>query len=187
MLMSRIPLGEIIELDPAYDPNLKAPASAWEAAFRQCMRRLASGVSVVTCRSGDDVVGITATSVTSLSMSPPSLLVAMRSASSSLPHLLKARRFSVHLLDEAGQRAADAFAGRLGPAPRRDLVKIDITQDGERLPTSLAAIDCRLARTIPVYTHTLLVGVVENAEIAGDGDPLIYFDGAYRQMRRPED
>lgn len=182
MRAGSMPHGEIIELDPTYDPDQRAPTSEWEEPFRQCMRRLAAGVSVITCRSGASVVGLTATSVTSLSLSPPSLVVSVRTASSALPHFLVARRFTVHLLDDTMQRAADAFAGRLGTGPRETLVAVNTDDGKERLASCLAVVDCRLSKSIPVFTHALLVGVVESAEVGRGDGPLLYFDGKYRRV-----
>ena len=56
----------------------EAPAPLVEAdrqGFRDAMRQLASGVCVVTLGAGDERKGLTATSVSSLSAEPPTLLV----------------------------------------------------------------------------------------------------------------
>jgi flavin reductase (DIM6/NTAB) family NADH-FMN oxidoreductase RutF len=187
MFTSPIPLGEIIELDPAYDPDPTSVLGAWEEPFRQCMRRLGSGVSVVTFVHDGEIGGITATSVTSLSMKPASIVVSVRFGSSILPHLLSAGRFTVHLLAEAMQRPADAFAGRLGPGQRAQFVEMNAVPGGQRIDGALAHVDCCIAKTIPVFTHLLIVGVVENAEVGPYGRPLLYFDGSYRRLESEAD
>ncbi len=56
-----------------------------EQQFRSVMRRLAGGVSIITAGRGNDITGMTVTSLTSLSATPPRLLVSInRQASSSL-------------------------------------------------------------------------------------------------------
>jgi flavin reductase (DIM6/NTAB) family NADH-FMN oxidoreductase RutF len=53
------------------------------ADFRGAMRHLVGAVSVITVGRGDDVTGMTVTSVSSLAVDPPSLIVSVnRSASS---------------------------------------------------------------------------------------------------------
>jgi flavin reductase (DIM6/NTAB) family NADH-FMN oxidoreductase RutF len=47
------------------------------SCFRSAMRHLASGVSVITTGQGEHRSGLTATSVSSLSMEPPSLVTIM--------------------------------------------------------------------------------------------------------------
>jgi flavin reductase (DIM6/NTAB) family NADH-FMN oxidoreductase RutF len=187
MCTSPISLGEIIELDPAYDPDPTSVLGAWEEPFRQCMRRLGSGVSVLTFVHDGEIGGITATSVSSLSMKPASILVSVRSGSGIVPDLLSAGRFTVHLLAETMQRPADAFAGRLGPGPRAQFVEMNAVPSGQRIDGALAHIDCRIAKTIPVFTHLLIVGVVENAEVGPFGRPLLYFDGGYRRLEAEAD
>jgi len=60
--------------------------------FRGAMRHLAGGVSVITGGRGRDISGMTVTSVTSLTIAPPTLTVAINRAASTLPLL---RRYLV--------------------------------------------------------------------------------------------
>ena len=54
-----------------------------ERQFRSVMRRLAGGVAVITAGRGEDITGMTVTSLTSLSASPPRLLVSINRQASS--------------------------------------------------------------------------------------------------------
>ena len=57
-----------------------------EHQFRSLMRRLAGGVAVITAGRGEDITGMTVTSLTSLSATPPRVLVSInRQASSFAP------------------------------------------------------------------------------------------------------
>ena len=60
-----------------------------EADFRGAMRHLVGGVSVVTVGRGEDISGMTVSSVASLSVDPPSLIVSISRTSSSWPLLLR--------------------------------------------------------------------------------------------------
>ncbi|HEV7834506.1 MAG TPA: flavin reductase family protein, partial [Caballeronia sp.] len=55
--------------------------------FRSAMRHLAGGVSVITVGRGKDITGMTVTSVSSLSVDPPALIVSINRDSSSWPLL----------------------------------------------------------------------------------------------------
>ena len=57
------------------DIHLVDEADEVEQQFRSVMRRLAGGVSVVTAGRDDDITGMTITSLTSLSASPPRVLI----------------------------------------------------------------------------------------------------------------
>ena len=66
--------------------------------FRQAMRELAGGVAVVTVGEGPDRTGFTSTSVESLSVEPPRLLLCVNESSSSWKQLQKRPYFGVNIL-----------------------------------------------------------------------------------------
>src|SRR5439155_1329747 len=98
-----------------------------EHQFRSVMRRLAGGVVVITAGRGDDIAGMTVTSLTSLSATPPRLLVSINRQASSFPLIERYRTFGVNILGSDQQALADRFSnGRLkgrqrfeGAAPAR--------------------------------------------------------------------
>ena len=65
------------------DIHLVDEADEIERQFRSIMRRLAGGVAVITAGRGDDITGMTVTSLTSLSATPPRLLVSINRQASS--------------------------------------------------------------------------------------------------------
>ncbi|TFV37989.1 flavin reductase [Bradyrhizobium niftali] len=68
------------------DIHLVTDSNEIEEQFRGVMRRLAGGVSIITAGRDEDITGMTVTSLTSLSASPPRLLVSVnRQASSFVP------------------------------------------------------------------------------------------------------
>ena len=97
------------------------------ADFRGAMRQLVGGVSVVTVGQGQDISGMTVSSVTSLSIDPPSLIVAINRSASSWPLLVRDGVFGVNVLSadqrdiaerftgKNGAKGRDRFAGRSGP------------------------------------------------------------------------
>jgi flavin reductase (DIM6/NTAB) family NADH-FMN oxidoreductase RutF len=66
--------------------------------FRKAMRRLTSAVSVISTQHDNIRHGITVTSVTSVSMSPPSLLFCLNRASRLHDPVIRAGRFCVNML-----------------------------------------------------------------------------------------
>jgi flavin reductase (DIM6/NTAB) family NADH-FMN oxidoreductase RutF len=150
--------------------------------FRKAMRQLAGGVSVITVGDGADRTGLTATSVTSLSMEPPTLIVCINQASSSWPLLKKYGYFGVNLLGEEHQEIADRFAGRGGVkgAARYDGAEWETLESrAPILRHALAAIDCEVEETIIRHSHAIVIGRVA-AVRAGEGpNPLMYWRGGY--------
>lgn len=152
-------------------------------AFRGAMRTLAGAVSVITTGEGAERTGFTATSVTSLSVTPPTLLVCLNRDSSSRPTLETHRSFCVNILAHDQSHVADRFAGRGG-------AKGVARYEGalwQRQPTgtlglsgALAVIDCELEEAIERHTHTILIGRARAITLRQDAEPLLYWHGAYR-------
>ncbi len=159
------------------------PAPDFVDAFKESMRRLAAGVCAVTVEQGGETLGFTATSVTSLSMEPPSVLVSVRAVSRMLTVLRKKHRFTVHLLSEGQAHAANALAGRLGEGVRiASLSSLRQSAYDDKDRTALGRIECRIVKFVPVFSHVLLVGVVEDVRLGPGKRPLVYFDGSFRGL-----
>ena len=69
--------------------------------FKAAFRNYPAGVSVITADAGDGPVGLTATSVFSVSAEPPVLGFSISATTSSTPALLKADTVVIHLLSAA--------------------------------------------------------------------------------------
>src|SRR5712672_98136 len=87
-----------------------------ERQFRSVMRRLAAGVVVITAGHGNDITGMTVTSLTSLSATPPRLLVSINRQASSFALIERHRLFGVNILgsdqhDIAGQFSNSRLKG----------------------------------------------------------------------------
>ena len=82
--------------------------------FRAAMRHLAGGVSVITAGRGKDISGMTVTSVSSLSVDPPSLIVGINRAASSWPLLKRNGFFGVNILNADQLDIAERFTGKDG-------------------------------------------------------------------------
>lgn len=155
------------------------------AAFRNAMRYLAGAVSVVTTGHGEHRAGFTATSVSSFSVAPPTLLVCLNRDSSSWPILNSHRSFCVNLLAHDQLHVADRFAGRGGAkgiARYEGAQWQQLATGALALSDALASIDCELEEAIDRHTHTILIGRVKAIALRDGVDPLLYWHGAYRLM-----
>ncbi len=74
--------------------------------FKLAFRHHPAGVAVVTADPGDGPIGITLTSVFSVSAEPPLLVFSIADSSSSAPALARAETLVVHLLTSAQQPIA---------------------------------------------------------------------------------
>jgi flavin reductase (DIM6/NTAB) family NADH-FMN oxidoreductase RutF len=145
-----------------------------EQLFSESMAGLCSGVAVVTARREDgDPCGLVATSISSFSAAPPSVLVSIGHSSRCHNALIECEHFGVHLLrdDQAGvarlfaSLADDKFAG------------LDWRWDGD-VPVpggTIAYLRCRRSALFELYDHSILIGDVAGGERT-DGPPLVYMD-----------
>jgi len=141
--------------------------------FREAMTRLASGVAVITARRPDRLpCGIAATSLTSYSAHPPSLLVCVWHESRCHDPLAGCEHFGVHLLRSSEIEVAHAFADRESPDK---FAGLEWRWDGDvpELTGTLAYLRCRRAENFVRYDHTILIGELDRGRIE-PGEPLVY-------------
>jgi flavin reductase (DIM6/NTAB) family NADH-FMN oxidoreductase RutF len=82
--------------------------------FRNAMRQLTGGVSVITAGRGRDISGMTVTSVSSLSVEPPRLIVSLNRESSSWPLVKRYGFFGVNILTSDQIDIAERLPARAG-------------------------------------------------------------------------
>jgi flavin reductase (DIM6/NTAB) family NADH-FMN oxidoreductase RutF len=148
--------------------------------FRSAMRRLSSGVAVVCCADARGPVGLTATSVTSLSMDPPSLLVCINRTASLRTSLAINKPFSINLLGRQHAQISNAFGGAAQGEEKFRFGDWEIGMSGVPiLRDAIARIESVVDLEIEYGSHTIFVGRVTQCISATSGDPLIYTDGRY--------
>lgn len=156
------------------------------AAYRAALRELLGAVSVVTVgRAPGHRNGFTATSVTSLSVDPPLLLVCVNRSASSYPLLLRERAFAVNILNAAQREISDRFAGRegvSGDARFRGARWTALVTGAPVLAEALAVADCDVQEIIERGTHAIVIGAVRALRTASSGAALAYWRGGYEQV-----
>ena len=142
------------------------------ALFQEAMASLASGVAVITARRDDGhPCGLAATSVTSYSAAPPSLLVSIAHSSRCHVALSRCAGFGVHILSAYEEPLARVFAGRGDDK----FAGLDWRWDGDvpELGGALAYLRCRRAENFERYDHTILIGDLDGGRL-DQGEPLLY-------------
>ena len=154
-------------------------------ALRQAMRRWASGVSIVSTLSQGQPYGMTVSAFTSISLDPPYILVSLAREAQTRQAVLKAGFFGVTILAEHQADLSDRFAGQVEEPERfRGVDTLTLVTGAPLLAEGLAHIDCRVAQTLEVGTHTLVIGAVQAARQGQAAFPLVYFDRDYRRLAR---
>ena len=144
-----------------------------DSLFREAMTLLASGVAVITARRPDGApCGIAATSLTSYSAHPPSLLVSVWHGSRCHDALAASDHFGVHLLKSDELDLAQRFAD---PVMEDKFASLDWRWDEDvpELGGTLAYLRCTRAENFVRYDHTILIGDLEGGRLE-QGAPLLY-------------
>ncbi len=128
--------------------------------LRKAFGSFTTGVTVVTAVSPDgSPIGITANSVTSVSLDPPLLLWCLANRSSGLSAFGLQAPFAVHVLSERQAEIATHFA-RSG----RPKFEIDSAWQANPVPPHIAdvvaRIECTVETLYPGGDHTIIIGRV---------------------------
>lgn len=153
--------------------------------FRSSMRNFATSVTVVSVGAGSEASGFTATSVISLSVDTPTLLVSINRSSANWPLVQRSRRFAVNILSSAHVDIAETFAGRRGLKGHDRYIDPRWQQGPGRVPhlrDALAVIECELEEAIQRYSHAILIGRVVSVVSDNSRCPLVYWQGGYSQL-----
>ncbi|MGO2449387.1 flavin reductase family protein [Pseudomonas taetrolens] len=148
------------------------------AIYKQVMGSFPSGVTVITTLDDDgQVVGLTASAFSSLSMDPALVLFCPNYSSDSYPVLIKNKRFAIHVLSGGQQNEAYAFA-RKGKDKAQGLEWTLSALGNPILANATAVIECELWREYEGGDHAIMVGSVKNLIVPRHNTgPLVYCHG----------
>jgi flavin reductase (DIM6/NTAB) family NADH-FMN oxidoreductase RutF len=166
------------------DIHLVRENNEFEQQFRLTMRRLAGGVSVITAGRGDDIAGMTVTSLTSLSVDPPRLLISINRQASSVALIERHRVFGVNILGSDQVQLAKQFSnGTLKGRQRFDGIDWHHGSSGVPiLAMSLATIECRVEEIIERHSHGIIIGSPLDFELSSRLSSLVYWNGGYVEI-----
>jgi flavin reductase (DIM6/NTAB) family NADH-FMN oxidoreductase RutF len=170
--------------------TIKIDRGVSSADFRSGMRHLAGGVSVITVGRGRDISGMTVTAVSSLSVDPPSLIVAINRSSSSWPLLKQYGCFGVNILNADQIDIAERFAGKDGLKGAERFAGAEWATAPSGVPLlvgALAAIDCDVEDIVERHSHAIVIGRVRDIKLSSRTAALAYWQGQYVAIDQNED
>jgi flavin reductase (DIM6/NTAB) family NADH-FMN oxidoreductase RutF len=170
--------------------NVSVEPAASSAEFRSAMRHLTGGVSVITAGRGRDISGMTVTSVSSLSVDPPSLIVSINRAASSWPLIKRYGAFGVNMLTADQLDVAERFTGKGGLKGTERFAGAEWTTRASGVPLlvgALAAVDCEVEETIERHSHAIVIGRVLDVVTSQRTAALAYWHGEYVAIDKDED
>jgi flavin reductase (DIM6/NTAB) family NADH-FMN oxidoreductase RutF len=152
--------------------------------LRSAMRQWATGVAIVTATHNGISHGMTVSSFTSVSLTPPQVLISLAQHTRTHALVRESKFFGVTLLAQGQQDISDRFAGRMPDDQDRlaGLQTFTLETGVPLLTGGLANFDCRVIATFTSGTHSIFIGAVLAAVGQPDADPLLYYNRDYRRI-----
>jgi 3-hydroxy-9,10-secoandrosta-1,3,5(10)-triene-9,17-dione monooxygenase reductase component len=149
-----------------------------EASFRTVLGHFATGVTIITAMDGDEPVGVSANSFTSVSLDPPLVLFCAAKESTTWPRIEAAGKFTVNILNEHQEDVCRVFATK--GADRFSRIGWRSSANGQPiLHDSLAYIDCEMQEQHDAGDHIIVVGRVQELGVLSEEGPLLFYRGGY--------
>jgi len=149
--------------------------------IRRIMGHFATGVTVITTTDKAGApYGLTANAFTSLSLTPPLVLICIDKNVQCYPHFNESKLFAVNVLGEEQEEISRRFATKgiekfNGIAWRKGESGLAL------LDGAIGHIECRVVQAYDGGDHTIYVGEILSASASGDR-PLMFFQGKYHRL-----
>lgn len=152
------------------------PTSDNLRAYRSALGQFATGITIVTAKTEEGVIGMTANSFSSVSLEPPLVLWCLAKSSRRQEGFAKATRFAINVL------RSDQYELAMDFAKNGDCFTPQNSFEGiEGVPLirdALANFQCRFENSMDAGDHEIILGRVESVTFA-DGDPLVFQGGQF--------
>jgi flavin reductase (DIM6/NTAB) family NADH-FMN oxidoreductase RutF len=157
----------------ARTPDFSAPE------FRAALGMFATGVTIVTARTeAGELIGLTANSFNSVSLSPPLVLWSLARAAGSMVPLSNGRHYAINVLAADQQALAERFAAR-GTDRWAGVGFTDGVSGAPLLDGAVASFECFNRSQYVEGDHVIFVGEVERCSHRAQASPLLFHGGRF--------
>lgn len=149
------------------------------AEFRKALGMFATGVTIVTARTATgSLVGLTANSFNSVSLSPPLVLWSLAKSAGSMAAFSTGSHYAINILSADQQALAQQFASK--DVNRFANVQHVLGSTGAPiLAGSVASFECFNRSRYEEGDHIIFVGEVERCTYTPGAAPLLYHGGKF--------
>ena len=173
-------------LDALPEPELleigaEAAGSDTAVEFRRTLGMFATGVTVITTLTAEEVHGMTVNAFMSVSLEPPLVLISVDRRARMHGRLHEGGRYGISVLAAEQELLSDHFAGRRKDAASE--TQFEIVHETPLVHGAIAHLVARVVRSYWGGDHSLFLGRVEYARYA-EGRPLLFHGGKYERLLR---
>jgi flavin reductase (DIM6/NTAB) family NADH-FMN oxidoreductase RutF len=150
--------------------------------LRNALGRFTTGVCLITAMTDDErAMALTANSFSSVSLDPPLVLWCLQNNSEVYNAFARPQHFAINVLAHEQEGHSSRYARR-----GDHLLDPDHFYPGKHgapvIRDALVCFECELAATHEGGDHLIIVGRVHDMQSRPDGEPLLFYAGAYRQL-----
>ena len=147
--------------------------------FRAALGMFATGVTIVTARGADGtLVGLTANSFNSVSLSPPLVLWSLARRAGSMPAFRAGSHYAINILAADQHALAERFASKVGDR-FAGVAWREGTAGAPLIEGAAAVFECFNRSRYEEGDHVIFVGEVERCTHRAGAQPLIFHGGRY--------
>lgn len=158
----------------AQTPSFTAPE------FRSALGMFATGVTIVTARTAQgDLIGLTANSFNSVSLSPPLVLWSLSRKAGSMPVFEQGSHYAINILAADQRDLAERFASRTADRYAGVAWREGEAAGAPVLEGAVAVFECYNRSRYEEGDHVIFVGEVERCSVLPGAAPLIFHGGRY--------
>lgn len=163
------------------EPVVQVEPTTSEADFKAVLSRFCTGVTVITALTGEQPVGFSCQSFSSLSIDPPSVCFCPARTSTSWPRIRDVGRFCVNILADDQVDLCRALA-RSGTDKFTGVDWVVSDNGSPRLAGAMASIDCELDREVDGGDHTIVVARVTSVTEHSEQPPLLFYRSSFERL-----
>lgn len=151
--------------------------------LRQVYGSFPSGVVAIAARIGGTLVGMAASSFTSVSMEPPLVAICIQNTSTTWPRVAQASRIGLSVLSDDHNDICRQLSARDGD--RFEGVPILETSDGAIFIQGASAhLDCSVHDTFSAGDHQMVLLRVRRVDFSPEREPLVFHASGFHRIRR---
>ena len=153
--------------------------------YRDAMARLGAAVNVITTDGPGGRYGFTASAVTSVTDTPPTLIVSANRSNDSYPAFITNKVLCVNTLTPVQEGLSPIFAGMTDHSDEERFTGHDwhtMETGSPVLDQALAVFDCRITQVVESGTHDVFFCSVEAVRVGTAKEGLIYYGRGYHAV-----
>lgn len=156
-----------------------------KAEFIKAMRKLVYPVSIISTQVGGNKFAITVSSVTSVSIEPPSLLVCINRESSFAGAIVDNGLLNINFLNPKQKSIASICSSKEKAKERFSNEQWSTDRNGiPYLSQSESVAFCKVSSIVNNQTHLIVIAELQNIIVADQDkpNPLLYCNGGYLEI-----